>query len=85
MASLFIKDPDTADLVTRVARRAGITKTALVRELAAAHEAELDRAQCRNGLKAKLDALHAAHPLPSRTGPPADKAFFDQMWGEDLE
>ena len=28
MASLFIKDPETADLVTRVARRTGLTKTA---------------------------------------------------------
>ena len=85
MASLYIKDPQTADLVARVARRAGVTKTALVREMAAAREAELDRAQHRAGLKARLDALHAARPLPPRNGPPADKAFFDEMWGEDPE
>ena len=83
MASLFIKDPDTADLVTRVARKAGMTKTALVRELAAAREAELDTAHHRATLRERLDAWRAAHPLPPPTGLKAGKAFFDEMWGED--
>lgn len=83
MASLFIKDPVTADLVTRVARKAGMTKTALVRDLAEAREAEIDRAQHRATIRERLDAWRAAHPLPPPTGREADKAFFDAMWGED--
>jgi antitoxin VapB len=37
MASLYIKDQETADLVRRVAARSGMTNTALIRELAAEH------------------------------------------------
>lgn len=83
MASLYIKDPETADLITRVARKAGMTKTALVRELARAREAELDRAEHRSTMRERLDAWRAAHPLPPSTGQEADKAFFDAMWGEE--
>lgn len=85
MASLYIKDQETADLVTRVAQKSGLTKTALVRQLAAAREFEIDEVSRRQTLKATLDALHAAQPLPPRTGTPADKAFFDDMWGEDAD
>lgn len=85
MASLFIKDPETANLVARVARKVGTTKTALVRELAAAREAEIDRSHRRATLKQRLDAWREANPLPPSTGLEADKAFFDEMWGEDPE
>ncbi len=82
MASLYIKDEKTAALVTRLAERSGLTKTALVRELAAAREAELDRAEPQVSARETLDALWAKHLFP-RTGAKADKAFFDEMWGED--
>jgi antitoxin VapB len=82
MASLYIKDEETAALVTRVAERSGLTKTALVRELAAAREAELDRAAPQMSAREKLDAFWRANPLP-QTGQKADKAFFDEMWDED--
>ena len=85
MASLFIKDPNTADLVARVALKAGMTKTALVREMAAAREAELDRAQHRATIRQRLDAWRASHPLPPETGLKSDKAFYDAMWGEEAD
>lgn len=83
MASLYIKDSDTAALVERVAKRSGVTKTALVRELAAAREAELDRADPRASAREKLDALWREYPFPRATGTKVDKAFYDKMWGED--
>lgn len=83
MASLYIKDSETAALVARVAQRTGVTKTALVRELAAAREAELDRADPRHDVREKLDALWREYPFPRSTGTKVDKAFFDKMWGED--
>lgn len=83
MASLYIKDPDTAALVERVAKRSGVTKTALVRELAAAREAELDRIDPRRDGREKLDALWREYPFPRATGKKVDKAFYDKMWGED--
>lgn len=36
-----------------------------------------------NDIRVKLDAWRAANPLPPPTGLRADKAFFDEMWGED--
>ncbi len=83
MASLYIKDPDTAALVERVAKRSGVTKTALVRELAAAREAELDRADPRRDGREKLDALWREFPFQRVTSTDVDKAFYDKMWGED--
>ena len=81
MASLYIKDGETADLVSRVARRSGMTKTALVRELATAREAELDRADRSITSREKLQRFWREHPLPPPTGQKADQAFFDELSG----
>lgn len=83
MASLYIKDEETAALVSRVAERSGMTKTALVKELAAAREAELDRATPALSVREKLEEFWLENPLGNPTGLKADKAFFDEMWGED--
>jgi antitoxin VapB len=82
MASLYIKDSETAALVTRVAKRTGVTKTALVRELAAAREAELDRGERRLPARERLEKFWREHPLPPPTGLKADKAFFDELSGD---
>ena len=82
MASLFIKDSDTAALVSRVAERLGLTKTALVRELAAAREAELDRGERRLSSRERLQKFWREHPLPPSTGLKADKAFYDDLSGD---
>lgn len=82
MASLFIKDHDTAEIVRRVARRTGMTHTALVRELASAREAELDRDPAAKDFDAKLAELYRRFPPTSPTVTPDHKPFFDGMWGD---
>lgn len=83
MASLYIKDDETAALIARLAKRAGMTKTALVKELGTAREAELDRIAPRASAREELDALWSEHAFPASAGTKVDKAFFDEMWGED--
>jgi antitoxin VapB len=82
MASLYIKDEETAALVARVAKRSGLTKTALVRELAIAREAELNRGEQHMSAREKLEKFWREHPLPPPTGLKADKAFFDELSGD---
>ena len=82
MASLYIKDPDTADLVARVAKRDGMTKTALVRELVAAREAELDLRGRQESSWEILQRFWRDHPLGEPTGLVADKAFYDDLSGD---
>lgn len=84
MASLYIKDDETAALVTRVAKRSGLTKTALVRELAAARETELDRQKTTSSVRESLERLWIEYPwLLEKTGLEADKAFYDGLNDED--
>lgn len=82
MGALYIKDEETAALVRRVAERSGLTNTALIRELAAAREAELDRGKARVSARQKLERFWREHPLPPPTGLKADKAFFDELSGD---
>ena len=91
MASLYIKDAQTAGVVARVAKRTGKTKTALVRELAEAHEAELDRAmtvaetaEAEKNVEfdRKLADFYRRFPPASPQVAPDHKPFFDAMWGE---
>jgi len=83
MASLFIKDPDTAGRVAAMAQQLGATKTETVRRALDALEKELSPEARKSSLLAKLDAWREANPLPPPTGLKADKAFFDEMWGEE--
>ena len=83
MASLYIKDAETAAMVTRVAKRAGMTKTALVRELVAAREAELERDAQPLSMRERLEKFWREHPLGEPTGLEADKAFYDSLWDDE--
>lgn len=84
MASLYIKDDETAALVTRVAKRSGLTKTALVRELVTARETELDRRKPQASVRESLETLWRECPwLLEKTGIEADKAFYDALNDED--
>lgn len=85
MASLFIKDPITAERVERMARQLGTSKTETVRQAMDALEQRVGKAvrEKENSLLERLDAWRAAHPLPPPTGLKADKAFFDELWGEE--
>jgi antitoxin VapB len=82
MASLFIKDSETAALATELAAKLGKTKTEVVRDLLRERKAELTKLEPQDDIIAKLDAWRAANPLPPLTGLKADKAFFDELWGE---
>lgn len=83
MASLYIKKAETADLAQEVAGLLGTSKTEAVHDALLRRRQELTAAARAAGFIAKLDAWRAEHPLPPPTGRKADKAFFDEMWGED--
>ncbi|HEU0065864.1 MAG TPA: type II toxin-antitoxin system VapB family antitoxin [Sphingomonas sp.] len=84
MASLFIKDTQTAEQVRTLAKRLGSTQTEVVRRAVSALERELaphDDVQ-RPDFVSWIARHRRENPLPAPTGAKADKAFFDAMWGE---
>jgi antitoxin VapB len=85
MASLYIKKPETNELAREVAELLGVTKTDAVHDALARRKRELTAQTRADSLLAKLDAWRAAHPLPPPTGRKSDKAFFDELWGEEPE
>ena len=88
MASLYIKDAHTADRVARMAHQRGTTKTALVgRALDALEQIEPPLATPADDAEptdfvAWMQWHRARNPLPPPTGRVADKAFFDDLWGD---
>jgi antitoxin VapB len=82
MASLFIKDSETAALATELAARLGTTKTELVRDLLRQRKAQLKVPEAKQDSAAWVEEYRRKHPLPPPTGLKADKAFFDELWGE---
>jgi len=78
MASLYIKDAVTTDLVERLAKRRGVTKTEAVRR---AVEADLAKDEPRQTAREKLEDFYRRYPQPEPTGLKADKAFFDELSG----
>lgn len=83
MASLFIKDSETAALATELATRLGTTKTEIVRDLLRRRKAELVQAEPKPDFVDWLAQYRRDHPLPAPTGLKADKAFFDWLSGEE--
>ena len=83
MASLFIKKPETNCLAQEVAEMLGTTKTEAVHDALLRRRNELAGRSRADEFREKLDAWRVANPLPPATGRLADKAFFDEMWGED--
>jgi hypothetical protein len=69
-----IKDDTPAEL----AQLKGLTKQDAVRLTA---QAGLESAQEAIPLRARVQALRAAHPLPPLTGKTADKDLFDDLSG----
>ena len=84
MASLYIKDPETAALAASLSRRLGITKTDAVKQALMALDQRVPKQMTAATLIAVLDEWRADHPLPLETGKKANKAFFDKMWDEDV-
>jgi antitoxin VapB len=85
MASLYIKDSETAELAAELAARLGVTKTEVVRDLLRRRRAELGAVPSQSSMLDRMNAWRAENPLPPAVGPAADKAFFDEMWGEDRD
>ena len=83
MASLYIKDSETAALAAELAARLGTTKTEVVRESLMRRKAELVASEPKEDWLVWMRRHRAEHPLPPPTGKLADKAFFDELWGED--
>lgn len=83
MASLYIKDSETAELAAELAARLGTTKTEAVRDSLLRRKAELVASEPKEDWLAWMKRYRAEHPLPPPTGKLADKAFFDELWGED--
>lgn len=83
MASLYIKDGETAALAGRVAAQLGTTKTDAVRKGLRALE-QLGAGEKPEGSTADwLRDYRAKHPLPDMQRMKADKAFFDSLSGEE--
>jgi antitoxin VapB len=85
MASLYIKDSETAELATELAARLGVTKTELVRDLLRRRKAELAPESPASSMRERLRAWREAHPLGEATGLEADKAFYDSLNDEEDE
>jgi antitoxin VapB len=82
MASLYIKNAETAELAEEVAALLGTTKTAAVHEALLARKQTLERER-RGSIHERMEAWRAAHPLGEPTGLEADKAFYDSLNDEE--
>ncbi len=82
MASLYIKDQETAALADRLARRLGASKTDTVRRALSALEKSMPEHPSTEALLASLDEWRARHPLPTELSAATDKAFFDRLWDD---
>jgi antitoxin VapB len=82
VASLYIKNEDTADLAREVAELLGTTKTAAVHDALLKLRAELAMAR-QEPIHDRLARWRREHPLGEPTGLEADKAFYDSLNDEE--
>ena len=73
---LYIKDDETARLVSKLAQLLELSKQDAVK---LAVQAQLDRMADAIPLRTRFAAIRAKHPLPALTGVVADKEFFDGL------
>ncbi len=82
MASLYIKDSETAALASEVAAELGTTKTEAVKR--GLRSIQLEAVKAPGGSTAQwLRAYRNTRPLPDLEKMKADKAFFDELSGEE--
>ncbi len=81
MASLYIKDRQTAELAARVARIRGVTKTRAVRDALEAAFQDIRPKESKPELLNWIESRRAERPLRP-TGRVSDKRFFDALWGD---
>lgn len=79
MPSLFIKDAQTAELASEVARLTGKTKTAVVREALEEFRHRLPADKPKRDIIEWMIEFRAKNPLGPPTGLKADKAFYDSL------
>jgi antitoxin VapB len=78
--ALHIKDAKAEELVREVARTQGTTLTQAIK---IACEEKLARDRRKLSPQDLLADIHAGIRALPRTGEKADKAFFDELWGEN--
>ena len=78
--ALHIRDERTDALVRELASRKGVGLTEAVRE---AVRNELAREKRKSPLIERLKPLFDEIDALPKTGLPADKAFYDSLWGQD--
>ena len=83
MASLYIKDDETAALAAEVAAMLKTTKTDAVRGALLRRKAEIQSAAPKQDVVSWLKEHRLRNPLPPITGLVAEKAFFDWLSGEE--
>lgn len=75
-----VRDPETDALVRRLARKRGWGLTEAVKR---AVDAELRREATKTPLRERIKPLQAEVAGWPRTGLKADKAFFDELSGDE--
>lgn len=80
--AFHVRDPKTDALVRALAKKRGIGITEAVRE---AVENELEREANKQSLWERTADIRAEVASWPKTGLKADKAFFDEMWGQEGE
>lgn len=83
MASLYIKDQETAALAQRVAADLGTTKTAAVRKGLLSLRVEKKSSAPQGSTAQWLREFRARRPLPDLERMAADKAFYDSLSDEE--
>ncbi len=84
MASLYIKDEETAALATELAKRLKTTKTEVVRNALREKKAQFGAISGEKpDIVAWLRERRRTHPLPPPTGFVADRDFYDWLSGEE--
>jgi antitoxin VapB len=77
--AFHVRDPETDALVRKLAQRKGVGLTAAIREAA---RNELEREESKLSLWERTADLRAQVASWPDAGKKADKAFFDDMWGQ---
>lgn len=77
----LLDDPETEDIIRLLAKAKNRPAADVIR-LACLRELERERARAETPLWERLQPLVERVSAAPETGSTADKAFFDEMWGE---
>lgn len=78
--AFHVRDRETDALVRELAKRKGVGITEAVREAA---KNELEREEQKRSLWERTEDIRARIASYPDTGLKADKAFFDELWGQE--